>query len=413
MAAAVRLAEEKKPAPVTLWARVAAWWAGLVALFAPPAGGVRPRMLPASMPVGLLATMIIVLLVGVLVTGGVTVSAKSLPGDLLYPLKTTTERVQWFITRDPAARAILEQKNSDRRIQEAKAVAEQGRTVASLPLDGTIEAISGDNWKVSGLDLTLDPTAQIIGTPIVGAHVQGVLRAPGDGRLIVTYAEIDAPTTGPAPAAPAAPAATPTVTPTRHAPTATASPTATATAETSAMAVDSANDRPVPATGASLTTGHLRQPPPLPPLPRCERQQGRQDPLARPRLTRAPTRTPRADLPPSRPQITLLIEGWVERISGSRWIIDGTPVNTNGATQIIGNPGVGWKVSALVVQEADGSYTALQIAALAPPATPEPVEFTDILEGMDGEWWTIGGTRVKIVGIPRSKVIRRSATWSQ
>jgi hypothetical protein len=115
-------------------------------------------------------------------------------------------------------------------------------------------------------------------------------------------------------------------------------------------------------------------------------------------LTRAPTRTPRADLPPSRPQITLRIEGWVERISGGRWTIDGTAINTNGATQIIGNPGVGWKVSAVVVQETDGSYTALQIAAVTPPATPEPYGFTDILESMDGEWWTIGGTRVKITG---------------
>ena len=86
-------------------------------------------------------------------------------------------------------------------------------------------------------------------------------------------------------------------------------------------------------------------------------------------------------------------------IEGDRWIINGIPVNVNGATQIIGNPGVGWKVSALVVQEADGSYTALQITGLAPPeATPEPVEFTDILQEMNGEWWTIGSTPVRVRG---------------
>jgi len=392
MTAAVRLSAEQQQAPATWWERLAAWWAGFVALLTPPAGG---WSLPRGMPVGLLATMIIVILAGVLVTGGVTVSAKSLPGDFLYPIKTTTERVQLFITRDPAARNILEQKLSGRRIQEAKAVAEQGRTLASLPLDGTIEAINGDNWTVSGLNVTLDPSVQILGNPALGARVRGVMRAPGDGRLIVFYVEVEAPTTG---LVSAAAAANPTATPTRRAPTATPSFTPTATATADALAADSALNRPVQ---------HWREPddwtpaaPTATPTAIPVRTATRTPrPTRLPTLTPAPTSTLHPDLPPARPQITLRIEGWVERIEGSRWIIDGTPVNTNGATQIIGNPGVGWEVSALVVQETDGSYTALQIAALAPPeATPAPVEFTDILESMDGEWWTIGGTRVKIRG---------------
>ena len=57
------------------------------------------------MPVGLLAAMLVVILAGVLVTGGVTASAKSLPGDLLYPIKTSSERVQLFIARDPMVRS--------------------------------------------------------------------------------------------------------------------------------------------------------------------------------------------------------------------------------------------------------------------------------------------------------------------
>ena len=146
------------------------------------------------MPVGLLAAMLVVILAGVLVTGGVTVSAKALPGDLLYPIKTTSERVQLFIARDPMVRSGLEQEFSARRRQEAKAVVEQGRRVNSLPLDGTLEAINDNHWTVSGLDLTLDPAVQIIGDPVVGARVHGVLRAPGDGRLIVIYAEVEVPT---------------------------------------------------------------------------------------------------------------------------------------------------------------------------------------------------------------------------
>ena len=217
MAAAMRLAEERRTPPVTWWERLAAWWAGIVALFVPRTGSRTP-----GMPVGLLAAMLVVILAGVLVTGGVTVSAKSLPGDLLYPIKTSSERVRLFIVRDPMVRSGLEQEFSARRRHEAQAVAEQGRRVNSLPLDGTLEAINDNHWTVSGLDLTLDPAVQIIGDPVVGARVHGVLRAPGDGRLIVIYVEVEAPAGSGAPA----PAATPpTATPTR--PTATATATAT------------------------------------------------------------------------------------------------------------------------------------------------------------------------------------------
>ena len=173
MAAAMRLAEERRTPPVTWWERLAAWWAGIVALFVPRTGSRTP-----GMPVGLLAAMLVVILVGVLVTGGVTASAKSLPGDLLYPIKTSSERVRLFIARDPMVRSGLEQEFAARRRHEAQAVAEQGRRADSLSLDGTLETISDNHWTVSGLDLTLDPAVQVIGDPVVGARVRCVLRAP-------------------------------------------------------------------------------------------------------------------------------------------------------------------------------------------------------------------------------------------
>ena len=217
MAAAMRLAEERRTPPVTWWERLAAWWAGIVALFVPRAGSRTP-----GMPVGLLAAMLVVILAGVLVTGGVTASAKSLPGDLLYPIKTSSERVRLFIARDPMVRSGLEQEFAARRRHEAQAVAEQGRRIDSLSLDGTLETINDNHWTVSGLDLTLDPAVQIIGDPVVGARVRCVLRAPGDGSLILIYAEMEDPAGNGA----SAPAATPpTTTPTRPAATATATAT--------------------------------------------------------------------------------------------------------------------------------------------------------------------------------------------
>jgi len=387
MAAAMRLAEERGTPPVTWWERLAAWWAGIVALFAPPAGGRA-----SGMPVGLFAALLVVLLAGVLATGGVTASAKALPGDLLYPIKITSERVQLFIARDPVVRSVLEQEFSGRRRQEAKAVVAQGRRVNSLPLDGTLEAINANHWTVSGLDLTLDPAAQIIGKPALGARVHGVLRAPGDGRLIVIYAVVDVLTGDAAPA----PAVTPpTATPTRPWATATATPTATAE-ETATSTVAAPNlpiqDRPEPEDWA----------PPEPTATATAIPTPRRTPTLRPRPTATPVPTMMpvpTDMPSPRTLTTMRIVGWVERTEGDSWIIDGIPVKVTGATQIINNPAVGWKVEAVVVQDTDGYYTALQITGLAPPeATPEPVEFTDILHEMNGEWWTIGTTPVRVSG---------------
>jgi hypothetical protein len=387
MTAAVRLSEQRKAAPASWWERVAVWWAGITALFTAPTNS---QGLPRRMPVGLLAAMLIVILAGALVTGGVTVSAKALPGDLLYPIKTTGERIQWFVARDPVQRTALEQEFSNRRRQEAQAVVVQGRRVNSLPLDGTLEAFDDTHWTVSGLYLTLDPAVDIIGTPVVGARVHGVLRAPGDGRLLVIYAEAEAPAEGGAPMPVASP---PTQTPTRRAatPTATFTPTPEEVSSGAAPAPD-------------LPGLRWREPEDWTPVvPRPTATRTRVRPPTRtpvPSATLAPTLAPTpTNMPPARERIPQRIEGWVERIEGSRWIIDGISAKVSGATQWIGNPGLGWKVSAMVVQEDDGSYTALQIAAIAPPeATPEPVEFTDILREMNGEWWTIGGTPVRVRG---------------
>ena len=296
MAAAMRLAEERRTPPVTWWERLAAWWAGIVAIFVPRAGSRTP-----GMPVGLLAAMLVVILAGVLVTGGVTASAKSLPGDLLYPIKTSSERVRLFIARDPMVRSGLEQEFAARRRHEAQAVAEQGRRVDSLSLDGTLETISDNHWTVSGLDLTLDPAVQIIGDPVVGARVRCVLRAPGDGSLILIYVEVEDPAGNGASAPAASP---PTATPTRPAATATA--TAPPLRPPRSMNQRSARPRrPICPSNAGASRKVGRPPYPLQPTPQpeCHRQPERQCPrrrrqrclqrLWRPRSTDMPP--PRAD----------------------------------------------------------------------------------------------------------------------
>ena len=115
-----------------------------------------------------------------------------------------------------------------------------------------------------------------------------------------------------------------------------------------------------------------------------------------PAATLAPTQT---NLPPPRQISKVSIKGWIERIEGDLWTIGGHLVRVTGATKFVKNhPGIGWKVTVEAVREADGSLTALTIAGDVPPATPEPYECTGIVEAKNGDWWTICGQLINVLG---------------
>jgi len=79
-------------------------------------------------------TVILVLfLVG---AGTVTASASSLPGDMLYPVKTTTEKVQGFFTFGSEAKASFHIKMAQRRLNEIEALTETNRTIPQSILEG-------------------------------------------------------------------------------------------------------------------------------------------------------------------------------------------------------------------------------------------------------------------------------------
>jgi hypothetical protein len=61
--------------------------------------------------------------------GTVAASTNSLPGDVLYPVKTTTERVQAFFTFGKEAKANLYMRFAERRIVEIEALAERERNI--------------------------------------------------------------------------------------------------------------------------------------------------------------------------------------------------------------------------------------------------------------------------------------------
>ena len=146
MAAAYAMAPAPRQAPSQSWGeRIGAWWQGLLAGLALPTDG---SFLPRSMPAGLMAALLIVILTGVLTTGVVATSAHALPGDLLYPVKTAVENVQVLITRDPEDRGTLLVEQANRRVDEAREIVKLGRPVLNLALQGTIEALTAaSGWS--------------------------------------------------------------------------------------------------------------------------------------------------------------------------------------------------------------------------------------------------------------------------
>jgi hypothetical protein len=78
------------------------------------------------------AVILVLFLIG---AGTVTASASSLPGDILYPVKTTTERVQGFFTFGNEAKASFHIKLAQRRLNEIEALAGKNRTISQSLLD--------------------------------------------------------------------------------------------------------------------------------------------------------------------------------------------------------------------------------------------------------------------------------------
>ena len=86
------------------------------------------------------AQVAVVALVAVILSmGSVTVSAESLPGSPLYPVKRAAEQVQLRVTFDPQQRAALRLTFAERRANEIVALAHRGQPVNQITLAVMLE----------------------------------------------------------------------------------------------------------------------------------------------------------------------------------------------------------------------------------------------------------------------------------
>ncbi len=97
----------------------------------------------------------------------ISVSASSLPGEPLHPVKLWTENTMLWIERDPLKRMDMVKQFDIRREQEFKTLMEQTRDDASeavsLTLVGVLSQDSEGGWTVDNVEIRISPETKIVG----------------------------------------------------------------------------------------------------------------------------------------------------------------------------------------------------------------------------------------------------------
>ena len=98
-------------------------------------------------------------------------ASKSLPGDLLYPVKQVVRQVQVAITPDAARRLAMERSFDQQRLEEVRRLANEGQEQPVQFTAGLIDIPPG-NWKFDQLEISVPPDAQLIGQIDTGMLVE-------------------------------------------------------------------------------------------------------------------------------------------------------------------------------------------------------------------------------------------------
>lgn len=362
-AAELRQQEVKsQPRPFADWPsrlrqRLAAW--------------VAPRPMAGRWAITAIITLVLLILLG----GSAVVAAESsLPGDVLYPVKRTTQDVRLRLALDEAARAELERHVQAQRRADALAVAQQGRRV-TVDFAGEIESLRAGTWVVSGVTLLVDAQTVVEGPRQLGLTAQVLALSQGDGTLraqrIVVMAPIRTPT------------------PTSFVPSRVATETATTAPTLTLSPAPSSTATPRPAFTATwaptATATPIRRPAPI--------ATATLSPTAS--ATRAPTVTA---MPQPQRVVKVRFEGEIQSKDGNVWRIGGQRVVVTDDTVI--QPSDQAQVGAWVLvtaeRQSDGSLRALRITVLRPAATPEVVEFSGPIRSFSEQEWVVGEHVVRI-----------------
>lgn len=119
-----------------------------------------------------LVTLAMVVMLFVSGTGLVRASSSSLPGDNLYPVKRTWERLSLWLTFNAVVREELEFEHENERLEELNELLALGRS-AEVDFAGYVTLRSSDEWRVSGIAVFISADTRLPdGQVLTGAAVR-------------------------------------------------------------------------------------------------------------------------------------------------------------------------------------------------------------------------------------------------
>ena len=185
--------EEQTPAkPAVGWFSLSAWPSSFNYLKEMFANSSRKR--------SILFAFILLIVLGAFLFGGVGITAyaasSSLPGDTLYPLKTTMENARAELTADPAAQARLYLEFAGRRLSEIQSLISEGR-YGDIPraageferdIQKTVRAIESLSKSDPARTAAMSEEATTILREHSDTLIQMLAGIPGDAQLAVQSA---------------------------------------------------------------------------------------------------------------------------------------------------------------------------------------------------------------------------------
>ncbi len=143
---------------------------------APARRGLHLGFMPARALVPALIVLFVVAF-SLYVTG--FVSAQSLPGDGLYPVKIAVEQARLRLTTGVASRLSLEETFDQRRVMEVADLLKRGET-RNVSFAGFLSRPEIDSWQVAGIPVTFSAQVDTPIVSLVGTYVEvGGTTAPG------------------------------------------------------------------------------------------------------------------------------------------------------------------------------------------------------------------------------------------
>lgn len=131
----------------------------------------NPKFSWAALRRAALVALVVLVVFAISWNGLLVASAKSLPGDVLYPVKRVSERVNLRLVPNIEEKHQYEADFNHRRAEELELLLTLGR-MEHVSYEGTVTEISSEHWVVGGFSVFVTADTVFVGEPTIGEFVE-------------------------------------------------------------------------------------------------------------------------------------------------------------------------------------------------------------------------------------------------